>query len=64
MSQVEKKSCSRDFKLEAVKRLAAGESSSVLAAELGVKRTKLYLWRDIVRRDGERDVRSSSICSD
>jgi transposase len=54
MSQVEKKSYSRDFKLEAVKRLAAGESSSALAVELGVKRTKLYLWRDIVRRDGEK----------
>jgi transposase len=54
MSQVEKKSYSRDFKLEAVKRMEAGESSSSLSAELGVKRTKLYRWRDIVRRDGEK----------
>lgn len=51
---MEKKSYSREFKLAAVKRLEAGESSSSLAAELGVKRTKLYRWRDIVRRDGEK----------
>jgi transposase len=54
MSQVEKKSYSRELKLEAVKRMEAGESSSSLSAELGVKRTKLYRWRDIVRRDGEK----------
>ena len=54
MSQVEKRSYSRDFKLQAVKRLESGESSSALSAELGVKRTKLYHWRDLVRRDGEK----------
>ena len=57
MSQVEKRSYSRDFKLQAVKRLEGGESSSSLAAELGVKRTKLYLWRDLLRRDGEKAFR-------
>ena len=54
MSVIEKKSYSRDFKLQAVKRMEAGESSSSLSTELGVKRTKLYRWRDVVRRDGER----------
>jgi transposase len=54
MSQVEKRSFSRDLKLQAVQRMEAGESSSSLSVELGVKRTKLYQWRDIVRRDGEK----------
>jgi len=54
MSQIEKKSYSRDLKLEAVKRLEAGESCSALSVELSVKRTRLYRWRDIVRRDGEK----------
>jgi transposase len=54
MSEVEKKSYSREYKLQAVKRMEAGESSSSLSAELGVKRTKLYRWRDLVRRDGEK----------
>jgi transposase len=54
MSPGEKKSFSRELKLGAVKRLEAGESSSALSVELGVKRTKLYLWRDLVRRDGEK----------
>jgi transposase-like protein len=54
MSQIEKKSYSREMKLEAVRRMEAGESSSSLSAELGVKRTKLYQWRDRVRRDGDK----------
>jgi len=54
MSQVEKRSYSRDFKLQAVKRLEAGESISALSEELSVKRTKLYRWRGIVRRDGKK----------
>ena len=54
MSQIEKKTYSREVKLQAVQRMEAGESSSALSAELGVKRTKLYRWRDIVRRDGEK----------
>ena|ERR1700761_1207887 len=50
----EKRSFSRDFKLRAVKRMEAGESSSALSVELSVKRTLLYRWRDAVRRDGEK----------
>ena len=53
MSQVEKRSFSGDIKRAAVKRMEAGESSAALARELAVKRTILYRWRDIVRRDGE-----------
>jgi len=54
MSQVEKRTFSGDFKRAAVKRMEAGESSSALSQELAVKRTLLYRWRDVVRRDGEK----------
>ena len=50
---------SRDFKLEAIRRLEAGESGSALALELGVKRTLLYRWRDAVRAGGELAVRET-----
>ena len=54
MSQVEKRTFSGDFKRAAVKRMEAGESSAALSRELAVKRTLLYRWRDVVRRDGEK----------
>ena len=54
MSQVEKRTFSGDFKRAAAKRMEAGESSSALSAELAVKRTMLYRWRDAVRRHGEK----------
>jgi transposase len=54
MSQVEKRTFSGEFKRAAVKRMEAGESSSALSAELAVKRTVLYRWRDAVRRHGEK----------
>jgi len=47
----------RAFKLDAVRRLEAGESGSALALELGVKRTLLYRWRDAVRVGGELALR-------
>jgi transposase-like protein len=52
MSQAEKRTFSPEFKLKAVKRMEAGENSTALSAELAVKRTLLYRWRDAVRRDG------------
>ena len=54
MSQVEKRTFSGDFKRAAAKRMEAGESSSALSAELAVKRTMLYRWRDAVRSHGEK----------
>jgi len=48
---------SRAFKLEAIRRLEAGESASALAAELRVKRTLLYRWRDAYRSGGDLSVR-------
>ena len=42
------KSFSRDVKLQAVTRMEAGESSSSLAAELGVKRNrKIPITKDL-----------------
>jgi transposase len=54
MSQVAKRTFSGDFKRAAVKRMEAGESSSALSQELGVRRTRLYRWRDAVRLHGEK----------
>ena len=43
---------SREFKLAALARMAAGENVSALSRELGVRRKLLYQWRDAVRRGG------------
>lgn len=43
---------SREFKLEAVSRVEAGENVSALARELGVRRKLLYEWRDAWRVGG------------
>jgi transposase len=40
---------SREFKLEALRRMEAGENVSVLARELGVSRKSIYRWRDRYR---------------
>lgn len=42
----------REFKLEAVRRLLAGENVSALARELKVQRNDLYVWRDRFRAGG------------
>lgn len=43
---------SREFKLEAVRRMLAGENVSALARELKVQRNDLYVWRDRFRSGG------------
>jgi transposase-like protein len=43
---------SRDLKLEALRRMEAGENVSVLARELGVSRKSIYQWRDRYRVGG------------
>ena len=48
---------SREFKLEAVKRIEAGENVSALARELTVKREILYRWRDAHRLGGPEALR-------
>jgi len=45
---------SREFKFEALKRLAAGQKpASQLASELGIRRNMLFKWRDQLRTKGE-----------
>lgn len=58
MSQNERRSFSRDFKLTVIQRLEAGESGSALALECEVKRTIIYRWRDAWRAGGEPALRS------
>ena len=43
----------KEFKIEAVRRLQGGESASALARELEVKRGKLYDWCAAFERYGE-----------
>jgi transposase-like protein len=57
MSNREMRSFSREFKLEAVRRIEAGENVSALARELTVKREILYRWRDGYRLGGPEALR-------
>jgi transposase len=47
------KTYSKEFKLEAVRRMEACKTISGLAEELGVGRRFLYKWRDQLRTEGE-----------
>ena len=49
---------SREFKLAALARMAAGENVSALSRELGVSRKCLYQWRDRLRLGGPVALRS------
>ena len=49
---------SREFKLAALSRMAAGENVSALARELGIRRKYLYQWRDRFRAGGPVALRS------
>jgi transposase len=57
MSKRESRAFSREFKLEAVRRIEAGENVSALARELAVKRAILYRWRDAHRLGGPEALR-------
>jgi len=52
MSKTERRSFSGAFKLQVIERLEAGESGTALAAELSVKRTIIYRWREAWRQGG------------
>ena len=52
MSKTPIRAFGREFKLEAVRRLLAGENVSALARELKVQRNDLYVWRDRFRSGG------------
>jgi transposase-like protein len=56
--QGDQRQFSREFKLAAVSRMAAGENVSALSRELGVARKCLYQWRDRVRLGGAVALRS------
>ena len=49
---------SREFKLAALARMAAGENVSALARDLGIRRKCLYQWRDRFRFGGAIALRS------
>lgn len=48
---------SRNMKLDAVRRMEAGVNVSALSRELGVKRKRLYAWRDSFRAGGPEGLR-------
>jgi transposase-like protein len=49
-----RKTFSREFKLEAIRLLDAGQRKVTdLARELGVTPSRLYKWRDQLQRNGE-----------
>lgn len=58
MSEESTRRFSREFKLAALARMAAGENVSALARELGVLRKCLYQWRERYRIGGAVAVRS------
>jgi hypothetical protein len=57
MERANARRLSREFKLSALARMAAGENVSALGRELGVRRKLLYQWRDTVRRGGAEALR-------
>ncbi|MGH7789915.1 MAG: transposase [Candidatus Binatia bacterium] len=58
MTEESKQLFSREFKLAALARMAAGENVSALARELGVRRKYLYQWRERFRAGGPVALRS------
>ena len=48
---------SREFKLEAVRRILAGEQIKALSQELTVLRKDLYSWRKLFRTEGAEALR-------
>jgi transposase-like protein len=54
MSQEEKRvAYASELKLSAVRRVLAGESVSAVAQELGIRRKRLYVWKDRFAELGE-----------
>ncbi len=47
------------FKLAAVRRALSGESVSAVARELGIRRKRLYLWKDRYAQLGEAGLANS-----
>jgi transposase len=51
---------SREFKVGAVKRMQAGESTARLAEELQIRRKLLYAWKQRMEEGGEANVSGKS----
>ena len=51
---------SRKFKVAAVKRMPAGESTARLAEELNIRRKLIYEWKQRMEEGGEEGLRQSS----
>jgi len=61
------------LKLAAVRRVLAGESASAVAQDLGIRRKRLYVWKDryaelgeagLVHRRGGRPRKEASVAAD
>lgn len=57
MSQQKQAEYSVELKLAAVRRVRAGESVRVVAEELGIRRKRLYVWKDRYAELGEAGLR-------
>ena len=58
MSESERRSFGREFKLKVIARMDAGENVSALSRELSVKRELLYRWRSQYRLGGDLALRA------
>jgi transposase len=58
MAEEGKRRFSREYKLAALARMAAGENVSALCRELGIRRKYLYQWRERFRVGGPAALRS------
>jgi transposase-like protein len=52
-AKAEQREYAAEFKLTAVKRVLAGEGVSAVAGELGIRRKRLYIWKDRYAQFGE-----------
>jgi transposase len=57
MSEPKRRVFNREFKLSAVERMMAGESTTALSRELQIQLSQLYKWCAHFRRDGPEGLR-------
>ena len=56
MSQAKQAEYAMELKLAAVRRVRAGESVRAVAEKLGIRRKRLYVWKDRYAELGEVDL--------
>ncbi len=59
--QKEKREYTAEFKLSAVKRVLAGEGVSAVANDLGIRRKRLYIWKDRYAERGAAGLLTSRV---